>query len=55
MILNDCRISSIHCKIYKGVELDDETHEIVVEDVSSNGIRIQRTGQVLLMNGLVCW
>ncbi len=46
VILNDSRISSIHCRIFKGVEQQDGSHQMLVEDTSSNGTKIQRAGQV---------
>ncbi len=46
VIINDSRISSVHCRIYKGVEVEDGVHEMVIEDTSSNGTDVKRMEQV---------
>eukprot|EP00750_Incisomonas_marina_P020956 INCI4118.2.p1 GENE.INCI4118.2~~INCI4118.2.p1 ORF type:complete len:445 (+),score=88.84 INCI4118.2:496-1830(+) len=48
VIVNDSRVSSVHCRIYKGVEQDDGSHQILIEDTSSNGTKIQRAGQDMM-------
>jgi len=39
-------ISSVHCKVYKGIEQDDGTHQVLIEDKSRVGISIERDGKV---------
>ena len=54
VILNDSRISSLHCRIFKGVEQQDGSHQMLIEDTSFNGTKIQRAGQVCRRPSLPC-